>query len=140
MDGEHVFSAAIVLVMVCMALPYTQNDSIAMNTAIELLQRMADRGNNHQLNAKCQKLSQLRSITSEGPVAPLGVVPDLADVAILEQPQLPPDPPVPRMDPDFPFLPLDVNHDDLLAWEEGFLNVHAGDFNNFPILGEFMQE
>jgi proline utilization trans-activator len=139
MDGEHVFSAAIVLVMVCIALPYTQNDAIAMNTAIELLQRIADRGNNHQLNAKCRKLSQLRSITNEGPVAPLGVVPDLADVAILEPPRHPPDPPVPRMDPEFPFpfLPLDMNHDDLEAWEQGFENVHAGDFN-FPNLEDFM--
>lgn len=47
MDGEHAFSAAIILVMVNIAFPYNARDRAAMNMALEVLSGIADKGNAH---------------------------------------------------------------------------------------------
>ncbi|XP_044722134.1 fungal specific transcription factor domain-containing protein [Hirsutella rhossiliensis] len=47
MDGEHIFSATIVLVMVCAAFPTTPANSLAMNAGLSLLRSMGERGNSH---------------------------------------------------------------------------------------------
>lgn len=61
MDGEHAFSAATVLVMVCVAFPYNARDIMAMDTALELLRSMTERGNSH-MGARYQLLLRLRSL------------------------------------------------------------------------------
>jgi proline utilization trans-activator len=76
MDGEHIFSAAIVLVMVCIAFPCTTHDTAAMDSGLDLLHRIADRGNNH-IGARYQLLVHLRSAisiisnASSGPLLPV---------------------------------------------------------------------
>lgn len=47
MDGEHAFSAAIILVMVNIAFPYNARDRAAMNMALEVLNGIAEKGNSH---------------------------------------------------------------------------------------------
>lgn len=68
MDGEHAFSAAIVLVMVCVALPLDVEIMASMDSALELLRGMAERGNKH-IGARYLLLMQLRSLI-EPPVDP----------------------------------------------------------------------
>jgi proline utilization trans-activator len=45
MDGEHVFSATIVLVMVCASFPTNAVNAAAMNAGLNLLREMGQRGN-----------------------------------------------------------------------------------------------
>ncbi|POR32016.1 Uncharacterized protein TPAR_07755, partial [Tolypocladium paradoxum] len=47
MDGEHIFSATIVLVMVCAAFPSNAANTAAMNAGLGLLRSMGERGNSH---------------------------------------------------------------------------------------------
>ncbi|KAL1960873.1 hypothetical protein VTO42DRAFT_5856 [Malbranchea cinnamomea] len=47
MDGEHAFSAAIILVMINIAFPYNARDRAAMNQALDVLNGMAEKGNAH---------------------------------------------------------------------------------------------
>ncbi|KLJ08058.1 hypothetical protein EMPG_16498 [Blastomyces silverae] len=47
MDGEHAFSAAIILVMINIAFPYNARDHAAMNLALDVLNGMAEKGNLH---------------------------------------------------------------------------------------------
>ncbi|KFY40584.1 hypothetical protein V494_03435 [Pseudogymnoascus sp. VKM F-4513 (FW-928)] len=47
MDGEHAFSAAIILVMINIAFPYNARDRAAMNMALEVLNGIAEKGNAH---------------------------------------------------------------------------------------------
>ncbi|KAF3763308.1 hypothetical protein M406DRAFT_262434, partial [Cryphonectria parasitica EP155] len=47
MDSEHAFSAAIVLVMVCVAFPTDRQNTNSMNAALELLRAMSQKGNSH---------------------------------------------------------------------------------------------
>ena len=61
MDGEHVFSAAIVLVLACAAFPTGATTTRRMNTGLRLLREMAERGWNSHMGARYQLLSRLRS-------------------------------------------------------------------------------
>ncbi|OJD12488.1 hypothetical protein AJ78_06928 [Emergomyces pasteurianus Ep9510] len=47
MDGEHAFSAAIILVMINIAFPYNVRDRAAMKLALDVLNSMAEKGNLH---------------------------------------------------------------------------------------------
>ncbi|KAH7140439.1 fungal-specific transcription factor [Dactylonectria estremocensis] len=47
MDGEHVLSATIVLVMAYVAFPTTPSTTVAMRAGLKLLQTMSERGNSH---------------------------------------------------------------------------------------------
>ncbi|OLN97851.1 Proline utilization trans-activator 1, partial [Colletotrichum chlorophyti] len=60
MDGEHVFSAAIVLVMVCVAFPTNSSNTLAMNAGLDLLRGMGERGNSY-MGARYELLANLRS-------------------------------------------------------------------------------
>jgi len=66
MDGEHVFSAAIVLVMVCAAFPTRPPTTSAMNVGLDLLREMAERGWNSHMNARYELLAHLRSVFLPG--------------------------------------------------------------------------
>ncbi|KAK3938192.1 fungal-specific transcription factor [Diplogelasinospora grovesii] len=65
MDGEHVFSAAIVLVMVCVAFPTSQANTSAMNAGLDLLQGMAERGNSH-MGARYELLAHVKAVLMPG--------------------------------------------------------------------------
>lgn len=60
MDSEHAFSAAIVLVMVCVTFPTNQQTTSSMNAALELLRSMSKRGNSH-MAARYELLDRLRA-------------------------------------------------------------------------------
>lgn len=60
MDSEHAFSAAIVLVMVCVAFPVNQQNTDSMNAALELLRSMSQKGNSH-MAARFELLDRLRA-------------------------------------------------------------------------------
>ncbi|KAM7211540.1 fungal-specific transcription factor [Rhypophila decipiens] len=60
MDGEHIFSATIVLVMMCIAFPANPVNTKAMNDGLGLLRGMAERGNSH-MGARYEMLAQIRS-------------------------------------------------------------------------------
>lgn len=61
MDGEHAFSAALVLVMVNIAFASSPRDSAAMDTAMFVLQGMAEKGNGH-IRSKYELLKNLQSM------------------------------------------------------------------------------
>jgi proline utilization trans-activator len=65
MDGEHIFSATIVLVMVCVAFPANDRNTLAMNAGLELLKGMAQRGNSH-MGARYELLAHLRNVIVPG--------------------------------------------------------------------------
>lgn len=67
MDSEHAFSAAIVLVMVCVAFPTSPQNIKAMNAALELLRGMSQRGNSH-MAARHELLAHLRATFMPGAV------------------------------------------------------------------------
>ncbi|KAI8285230.1 Proline utilization trans-activator [Colletotrichum sp. SAR11_57] len=60
MDGEHVFSASIVLVMVCVVFPTNASNMLAMNAGLDLLRGMGERGNSY-VGARYELLANLRS-------------------------------------------------------------------------------
>jgi proline utilization trans-activator len=66
MDGEHAFSAALVLVMINVAFPFKAQDGAAMEAALEVLREMAERGNNH-IRARHLLLMDLRSVIGKIP-------------------------------------------------------------------------
>ncbi|TEA16123.1 Proline utilization trans-activator [Colletotrichum sidae] len=70
MDGEHVFSAAIVLVMVCVAFPTNSSNSLAMCAGLDLLKGMGDRGNSY-MGARYELLANFRSAVMSGSSAQL---------------------------------------------------------------------
>jgi hypothetical protein len=61
MDGEHCFSAALVLVLVCVAFPCTDQEYATMDSALRMLQLMVDRGNSN-MAPRLQVLQQVRSL------------------------------------------------------------------------------
>ncbi|OIW26938.1 hypothetical protein CONLIGDRAFT_492762 [Coniochaeta ligniaria NRRL 30616] len=65
MDGEHIFSAAIVLVMACVAFPTNPANTAAMNAGLDLLRGMAERGNSH-MGARYELLAHLRNVIVPG--------------------------------------------------------------------------
>ncbi|PNY21849.1 Zn(2)-Cys(6) zinc finger domain protein [Tolypocladium capitatum] len=60
MDGEHIFSATIVLVMVCAAFPPNAANTAAMNAGLSLLRSMGERGNSH-MGARYELLANLHA-------------------------------------------------------------------------------
>jgi proline utilization trans-activator len=110
MDGEHAFSAAIVLVMVCVAFPASRSDIASMDQALELLRGMAEKGNTY-IAARHQLLSDLRSLISL-PSANIATTPPA--VAMSQQNTT-------FVDVD-QMLSYDVGDVDLGLWEEGYMN------------------
>ncbi|KAK8253990.1 C6 transcription factor [Phyllosticta capitalensis] len=66
MDSEHLFSAAIVLVMINLAFPHNPRDVQAMDTALEVLRGMAEKGNSY-IRARHELLTKLRSMGASRP-------------------------------------------------------------------------
>ncbi|KAE8133665.1 C6 transcription factor [Aspergillus pseudotamarii] len=60
LDGEYIFSAALLLVMVNAAFPHNETNARAMETALNLLRGMADRGNTY-LGSRHSLLLELQS-------------------------------------------------------------------------------
>ncbi|KAJ5156876.1 hypothetical protein N7492_009679 [Penicillium capsulatum] len=60
LDGEYIFSAALLLVMVNAAFPHNETNARAMDTALRLLRNMADRGNTY-LGSRHSLLLELRA-------------------------------------------------------------------------------
>jgi hypothetical protein len=70
MDGEHIFSATIVLVMVCAAFPDNAANNLAMEAGLGLLRNMGERGNSH-MGARYELLANIHSGSSlASPTAP----------------------------------------------------------------------
>ncbi|KAK2771458.1 Transcriptional activator [Onygenales sp. PD_12] len=67
MDGEHAFSAAIILVMINVAFPYNARDRAAMKLALDVLNGMAERGNAHIRSLHRLLLSLCRTVTPLSP-------------------------------------------------------------------------
>ncbi|KAL7930442.1 fungal-specific transcription factor domain-containing protein [Trichoderma chlorosporum] len=63
MDGEHIFSATIVLVMVCTAFPDNAANNLAMAAGLGLLRNMGERGNSH-MGARYELLANIYSGSS----------------------------------------------------------------------------
>lgn len=63
MDGEHAFSAALVLVMANVAFPYNDRDATAMELALSVLRGMANKGNEY-IRARHELLTNLKSTLS----------------------------------------------------------------------------
>ncbi|KAJ6441178.1 C6 transcription factor [Purpureocillium lavendulum] len=102
MDGEHIFSATIVLVMVCAAFPPDAASAAAMEAGLGLLRAMGERGNSH-MGARYELLASLHA-------------PARASPAVVADPGEPAFPVVSNSALDEPL------HDDmdLGLWEEGF--------------------
>ena len=67
MDGEHAFSAALVLVMVNIAFPYNSRDASSMDAALSVLHGMAEKGNDF-IRARHSMLVKMKSSnTSQAP-------------------------------------------------------------------------
>lgn len=64
MDGEHSFSAALVLVMANVAFPYNDRDAKSMELALSILHGMAEKGNEY-IRARHELLLNLRSAMRE---------------------------------------------------------------------------
>lgn len=71
MDGEHAFSAALVLVMINVAFPYDAAFATSMEAGLDVLAGMAERGNSH-MRARHLLLMDLRSVIGSLP-APGGM-------------------------------------------------------------------
>ena len=124
MDGEHAFSAAIILVMINIAFPYNARDRAAMDMALNLLDGIAEKGNS-LIKSLYQLLVNLHPITRSQNL----------DESMLQRYA-----PVPVPDPAATYIPLDQCYDvnpgvfsavdgnffegggtgDERIWEEGF--------------------
>lgn len=124
MDGEHIFSAAIVLVMANLAFPHNDRDHIAMEKALDVLRGMAEKGNGH-IRARHELLIRLRGMTAAEPAASMPPVagptiapPALALPAEIEG-ELPPEATMQPFDIDTA-LPGMQYTGDVNLWEEGY--------------------
>ncbi|RDA83964.1 hypothetical protein CP532_6905 [Ophiocordyceps camponoti-leonardi (nom. inval.)] len=126
MDGEHIFSASIVLVMACAAFPANAANSMAMQTGLGLLHYLGARGNSHMgaryellvsLHAGAgQALSATSSSSLSPPPPPPSAAPAAAPAAVPEALAS-----FPAVDNSFLDQPLyDESGMDLYLWEEGF--------------------
>lgn len=96
MDSEHAFSAAIVLLMVCVTFPTEQQTISSMNAALELLLGMSNKGNSY-ITARYNLLDRLRATfiptaASGSPTSPLAVsnIIPMPTPHVTPQPQVPP--------------------------------------------------
>lgn len=110
LDGEYAFSAALLLVMVNAAFPHNEANARSMETALNLLRGMADRGNTY-LGSRHALLLELQSAIGPGssternttrdtpvspssfhPHSPAGLLPTAMPADWPLQEDLPPDP------------------------------------------------
>lgn len=74
MDSEHAFSAAIVLVMVCVAFPTDRQTIKSMNAGLDLLRAMSQKGNSH-MATRHELLVRLRATFIPGAVPMSSAIP-----------------------------------------------------------------
>ncbi|KAB2579364.1 putative transcriptional regulatory protein [Lasiodiplodia theobromae] len=124
MDGEHIFSAAIVLVMANLAFPHNDRDHVAMEKALDVLGGMAEKGNGH-IRARHELLIKLRGMTATDPTPLVAEVtsqtiepPSLA-LAAGSEGELPPEATMQPFDIDAA-LPGMQYTGDVNLWEEGY--------------------
>ncbi len=110
MDGEHAFSAAIVLALVHISFPTDPTNVEAMAKGLALLRRMGDLGNIY-VAARYEQLARLGSIlaVAPGPAPAPNVGAFALPLTVGRQPQLPPAP--------MP-LPVVLRHDDDCVYEQ----------------------
>lgn len=114
MDGEHVFSAAIILVMVNIAFPPNPRDRSAMELALQVMSGIAEKGNSH-IKSLHRLLLNLSPPPEKNPEQ------DVRSAVVQSPNQAPPLAPYPGF----------LSHDDLLAG--GYLDLNQGLFQ--PIDG-----
>jgi hypothetical protein len=148
MDGEHIFSATIVLVMVCAAFPADSASQAAMGTGLRLLHGMGERGNSH-MGARHELLARLLSVimpsgkgssfelipqASVGHIPPFALPATTAAYSGFQPPASFSQPPISGTDTDqlkFPIIDLQALAEpfydesantgmDFGLWEEGF--------------------
>lgn len=130
LDGEYIFSAALLLVMVNAAFPHNETNARAMETALNLLRGMADRGNTY-LGSRHSLLLELQSaigpnrarredVVVEAPVTPNSTQQPTPSTNVVEEqpPEVSPWP----LQQDLPTMRditfnFDIN-DDSGLWEE----------------------
>jgi hypothetical protein len=93
LDGDYIFSAALLLVMVNAAFPYNEANMRSMEAALSLLRSMADRGNTY-LGSRHALLLELRAAidpkpTAQNEVAQPSPGPDVPDTPKSNQPESP---------------------------------------------------
>ena len=142
MDGEHIFSAALVLVMVNAAFPDSARDAMAMDTALSVLQSMAQKGNSY-IKARHALLVNLQSSIGSTPppfgsgpasVSLKSQTPAINSGAMLLSPKQAGPQPIPRYDDSLPpnsdlpvFQDMSFNFnvdDDLGFWDEVSGNIN----------------
>ena len=131
MDSEHIFSAAIVLVMINIAFPFNAQDNAAMKMALDVMNSMAEKGNSyvkarHQLLLNLLSMNSIRtsppaSRASMAPQLPTGLdgITSLDINHLLSQPANSATQAAPGLDATFSFE--ETTGDDHL-WEEGYGN------------------
>ena len=114
MDGEHLFSAAIILVMVNIAFPQNVRDRAAMDLALEVMKGVAEKGNSH-----IKSLHRLLLNLSIPPEKDASQDPrqDLSETAVVQTLQHAPPPDA---------SPAFLYHNDLIA--EGYLDLSQSVF------------
>lgn len=131
MDGEHAFSAALVLVMANVAFPYNDRDTQAMEQALAVLKSMALRGNEY-IRARHALLLNLRTNLAREATSrttnTMQNTPQLIDTMtdetsintqdVVQTDQLP----LPTL-PQFQGFPFDISMEDT----DAFLNDFTGD-------------
>ncbi|PGH09853.1 hypothetical protein AJ79_05579 [Helicocarpus griseus UAMH5409] len=137
MDGEHAFSAAIILVMINIAFPYNARDRAAMKLALDVLNNMAEKGNSHIRSLHRLLLNLCRTVaplspepydeqpaSAVQPHPPILTTPQQAAPTAAAEPvpaPLPPPPPVPD-DPFAAFLAAQQSASPMpVAGEGGFI-------------------
>jgi proline utilization trans-activator len=131
MDGEHAFSAALVLVMINVAFPYNSRDGAAMESALSVLRGMAERGNTH-IRARHSLLMDLQSVIGRLPSHQVfSSAASMATATPYDHPTLPTTTQSPQrsLEPstDFNDMSFDLNTtEDVNLWNEVSGNIGIG--------------
>ncbi|KAF3389155.1 Proline utilization trans-activator [Penicillium rolfsii] len=103
LDGDYIFSAALLLVMVNAAFPYNEANMRSMEVALSLLRNMADRGNTY-LGSRHALLLELRAAIDPKPTVPDNVEQPVPGGGIPDTPKIH-GPESPRMEVPTPHPP-----------------------------------
>ena len=123
MDGEHAFSAALVLVMINVAFPYDARSAAAMEASLDVLRGMAERGNSH-MRARYLLLMDLRSVIGSLPAPGASFVPYEQDLVggFGDSTNIPEDYIASQLEPFDPAA-VDLDLNDMMFWDEVSGNI-----------------
>ncbi|KAF2089564.1 C6 transcription factor [Saccharata proteae CBS 121410] len=142
MDGEHIFSAAIVLVMINLAFPFNEADHAAMVMALDVLRGMAEKGNGH-VRARHQLLLKLRNMASGAPdaIAPASTqtAVESTDLPVEDAPATGPTAPIGLPSAPFPTLVDDASLHGICALDDGTIDAGLWEegYGNFDVDVDF---